>query len=265
MDLSTLCVYRETVARCFTRAQGALGDLCDALLTDLPARSFIDLAQAACFQRRWPSLYAALADGRVDRCALRRLFVETAPRSAAGQRLVLAIDASSIPRPEARTAPDRTLVHVPNLPAGCAPVRPGWAFSTVVALPTPVSSWTHILDNERIASTHTAVSVAAAQLTAVAPLLPERPIVLLDGGYGTASWVAATAQVPCDHLVRLTRIRVLHRPAPPPPGKRGAPRKDGPHRTPPPDPADQAPASRAGRRPGPRGPCLRAQDQLGAW
>ncbi len=227
MDLSTLRLYRERLARCFTRAQGALGDVCDALLTDLSARSLIDLTQAACFRRRWPSVYAALADGQVERPALQRLFVESAPRPAAGQRLVLAIDASSIARPEARTAPDRTLVHVPNLPAGCAPVRPGWAFSTVVVVPAPVSSWTHILDNRRIASTETAVSIAAQQLRELLPLLPERPIGLLDGGYGTVSWVTATAQLPLDHLVRITRIRMLSRPAPPPTGKRGAPRKDG--------------------------------------
>ncbi len=202
MDRSMLCLYREKLARCFTRAQGALGDLCDALLTDLSARSLIDLAQAACFQRRWSSVYAALADGQVDRPALQRLFVESAPRPAAGHRLVLAIDASSIARPEARTAPDRTLVHVPNLPAGRAPVRPGWAFSAVVVVPTPVSSWTHILDNQRIPSTATAVSVAAQQLRDLLPLLPERPIGLLDGGYGTVSWVKATAQLPVDQLVR---------------------------------------------------------------
>jgi len=227
MDLSTLRLYREKLARCFTRAQGALGDLCDALLTDLSARSLIDLAQAACFQRRWSSVDAALADGQVDRPALQRLFVESAPRPTAGQRLVLAIDASSIARPEARTAPDRTLVHVPNLPSGCAPVRPGWAFSTVVVVPTPVSSWTHILDNQRIPSTETAVSVAAQQLRDLLPVLPERPIGLLDGGYGTVSWVTATAHLPVDQLVRITRLRVLYRPAPPPSGKRGAPRKDG--------------------------------------
>jgi len=227
MDRSMLCLYREKLARCFTRAQGALGDLCDALLIDLSARSLIDLAQAACFQRRWSSVYAALADGQVDRPALQRLFVESAPRPAAGHRLVLAIDASSIARPEARTAPDRTLVHVPNLPAGCAPVRPGWAFSTVVVVPTPVSRWTHILDNQRIPSTATAVSVAAQQLRDLLPLLPERPIGLLDGGYGTVSWVKATAQLPVDQLVRITRIRVLYRPAPPRTGKQGAPRKDG--------------------------------------
>ena len=92
MELSTLRVYRETLTTCFTRARGALGDLCDALLTDLAARSLIDLAQAACFQRRWSSVYAALADEQVDRPALQRLFVDSAPRPGAGQRLVLAID-----------------------------------------------------------------------------------------------------------------------------------------------------------------------------
>ncbi len=254
MDLSTLHDYREKLSRCFTRAQGALGDLCDALLTDLSARSLIDVTQVACFQRRWPSVYAALADGQVDRPALQRVFVESAPRPAAGQRLVLAIDASSIARPEARTAPDRTLVHVPNLPPGCAPVRPGWSFSAVVVVPTPVSSWTHILDNQRIPSTDTAVSVAAQQLRELLPLLPERPSGLLDGGDGTVSWVTATAQLPIDQLVRITRLRVLYRPAPPPSGKRG-PRARTEHassaRIPPhmesPTPTGPAPMRRASR------------------
>jgi DDE superfamily endonuclease len=227
-----LVAYRQALYECFTRARAALCDLCDALATDPSARSFVELAQAPCFQRRWPSVYAALADGRIERAALRTLFVQSAPEPAAGVRLVLALDSSPIPRPYARTVADRTLVHVPAagqvLPPNTAPVRPGWAFSTLVVVPDPPSSWTHILDNQRIPSTQTATSVGAAQLAAVVPLLPARPIVLLDGGYGHARWVQATAAVRCDQLVRTAATRVLYRPPPPRTGKRGAPRKDGP-------------------------------------
>ncbi len=229
--MNTLRAYRHALYHCFTTARDALFDLSDALATHSSARTFIDLSQAPCFQRRWPSLYAALEDGRIDQSALRHLCVTTRPRPQPGARLVLALDASSIPRPYARTAADRTLVHQATtglvLPRGAAPVTPGWAFSTVVVVPDPVSSWTHILDNRRIRSTQTPVQVAAAQLAAVLPLLRERPICLLDGGYGTASWVQASAALPCDQLVRAAATRVLYRPAPPPTGKRGAPRKDG--------------------------------------
>lgn len=227
-----LVAFRQALYGCFSRARDALFDLCDALATDPSARSFVELALAPCFQRRWASVYEALEDGRIERPALRRLFVQSAPLPAPGARRVLALDSSPIPRPYARTVADRTLVHVPAagqvLPPHTAPVRPGWAFSTLVVVPDPTSSWTHILDNQRIPSEQTATTVGAAQLAAVVPLLPERPICLLDGGYGTAPWVQATADLRCDQLVRSARTRVLYRPAPPRTGTRGAPRKDGP-------------------------------------
>jgi hypothetical protein len=65
-------------------------------------------------------------------------------------------------------------------------------------------------------------------LAAVLPLLPERPVLVADGHDGTTAWVAATAALPCDQLVRAKRTAVLDRPAPPRTGKRGAPKKDGP-------------------------------------
>ncbi len=250
MDITTstpptaLSVYRRALYACFTRARDALFDLCDALATDPAARSFVELSQAPCFQRRWPSIYEALEDGQIERTALRALFQATAPRPAAGARTVLALDSSPIVRAYARTVPDRTLVHVPAagqvLPPHVAPVRPGWAFSTLVVVPPTPSSWTHILDTQRIPSDQTALTVGAAQLAAVVPTCTQeqeqeaagtgqgaRPLLLADGSYGTAGWVEATADLALDQLVRAASTRVLYRAAPPPTGKAGAPRKDG--------------------------------------
>ena len=141
MDYTKLEVYRHNLYHsCFTRAADALFDLCDALLTDGSARSFVELSQAASFQRAWPSLYQALQDGRIDRPALIRLFVDLLPQRMVGTRLVLGLDTSSILRPTAHTAPDRTLVYRANLPSDATPVGPGWSFSTLVVLPEPVSS-----------------------------------------------------------------------------------------------------------------------------
>ncbi len=230
--LTTLGAYRPALYRCFTRARDALFDLCDALATFPGARSFVELSQAPCFQRCWPSVYEALEDGRIDRTALRALCTDTAPRPTPGARQVRALDSSPIVRPYARTVPDRTLVHVPAagqvLPPHVAPVRPGWAFSTLVVVPAAPSSWTHILDNARIPSDQTALTVGAAQRAALVPTRTQeqereaagtgpgaRPLLLADGAYGTAGWVEATADLALDQLVRAASTRVLYRAAPP--------------------------------------------------
>lgn len=227
MDTTTLRDYRQALYACFTRAGDALFEVADALLTSPQPGAFIELSQAPGFRRGWPSLYAAFSDGQIGRTALRRLFARHAPRPAAGERLVLGLDTSPIHRPEADTFADRTLVYAPNLPSGVAPTRPGWAFSTLAVLPDPVSSWTYTLDNQRVPSTTTATALGAAQVAALLPLLSLRPVLVADGHYGTAKWVAATAAQPCDQLLRAKRTAVLYRPAPPPTGQRGAPRKDG--------------------------------------
>jgi hypothetical protein len=227
MDTTTLAAFRQGLYATFSRARDALFEVADALLTAPQPRSFVELSQAPGMQRRWPSCYAALADGRVDRAALRRLFARHLPPPAPGARLILALDTSPIHRPEADTLADRSLVYAPNAPPGAKPVLPGWACSTLVALPDPVSSWTYVLDNRRVPSAETATTVGAEQVTALLPLLPERPVLVADGHYGTAAWVGATAALPCDQLLRAKRTAVLYRPAPPRTGRRGAPRKDG--------------------------------------
>ena len=227
MDGSRLAAVRAAMVGCFRHARAALSDLCDALATDVSARSLIELADSPFFRRRWPSVYKALRRGRIDRAALCQVFAGSSPRPREGQRLVLALDVSPMPRVAARTAADRTLVHVPNMPRGAAPVLPGWQFSTLVVVPDPVSSWVHILDNVRVSSSETPTTVGAAQLLTMLPLLPKRPIVLLDGGYGTVTWLQATKDLQADQLIRIARNTVFSRAAPPPTGKRGRPRKDG--------------------------------------
>ena len=230
MDYTILQAFRQALYQCFTRAADALFDLVDALLTDPSARSFVELSQAASFQRAWPSLYEALEDGQIDRAALRRLFVTALPTPSTDRRLLLGLDTSSILRPDAVTSADRTLVYRSNLPKDATPVGPGFSFSTLVVLPDPVSSWTYVLDNRRVPSSATADMIGVEQLEAILPLLLERfgpPILVLDRHYSSAPWVLASADLPCDQLIRARRDRVLYRAAPPPTGKRGAPRKDG--------------------------------------
>jgi hypothetical protein len=224
MDCNTLADFRRTLYACFQKAGDALMNLVDALLTETPARSLAELSLSPCFERRWPSLYEALQDAKIDRAALHKLFAEHVRPPEPGQRLVLGGDASSILRVESKTARDRTYVHASNLPEGTKPVRPGWQFSTLSVLPEENSSWTFVLKNDRIASTATQASVMKDQLEQALPLLPQgnlRPIWLGDGYYGSYLFIERVADLPCDVLARFAKNRVLYREPMPAPAKPG--------------------------------------------
>src|SRR5258708_12446748 len=145
MYLNTLQSFRHEVYACLQRAGDALFEVADALLTDPSAQSLAELSLAPSFQRRWPSLYAAFADGRIDQQALSEIFARYLPLPADGERIWLGIDASSIQRPESKTARDRSVVYVPNLPQSSKPITYGWQFSAVVLFPPPANSCPHFL------------------------------------------------------------------------------------------------------------------------
>ncbi|MCX6380026.1 MAG: transposase [Armatimonadetes bacterium] len=227
MGFSTLSAFRLELYTCFLKSSDALMDTMDALLTDSTAKSFVELSLAPCFQRKWHSLYKAMKNGGVDRDALQKLFANYAPKTA--ERLVLAVDASSIPRPCSKTARDRTYVHASNLPEGSKPVVAGWQLSALVVLPEIPSSWTYTLSKQRIPSEKTQNEVATKQLEAVVPFLPEGSLLLADGGYGNVAFLRSTEGIPCDKLCRLAKNCVFY--AAPPPctekAKRGHPKWHG--------------------------------------
>ena len=215
MDSNTLSDFRCQVYNCFDRAGDALMDVCDALLTETRARSLAELTMSPFFRRNWPSVYEAFQDAEFERKALQKVFADYAPLPAKGQRLVLGGDASSILRPESRTARDRTYVHASNLPEGAKPVRPGWQFSELAVLPHKPSSWVYVLDNRRIPSHLTQGEVMAEQLREAAGLLAQRFLFLGDGYYGSETFRTLTVGIDCDILVRFAKNRVLYREPPP--------------------------------------------------
>lgn len=227
MDSDTLCAFRQRAYACFSRAADALMNVADALLTETRARSLAELSLSPFFGRRWPSLYEALQDAQIDRRALQALFADYAPVSEAPPRLVLGGDASSILRPHAPTARDRTYVHASNLPEGAKPVRAGWQFSELAVLPPERSSWVYVLDNRRIQSTATQAQVMADQLREARKRLAGRFLFLGDGYYGSQTFRTQTADIDCQVLVRFANNRVLYREPPPQTGGRGHPRWHG--------------------------------------
>jgi hypothetical protein len=221
MDFSTLADFRRKIYACFEHAADTLMNAADALLAETPARSLAELSLSPFFERRWPSLYEAFQDGKINRADLQKLFAEFAPNPTTGERLVVGGDASSILRVESKTARDRTYVHASNLPKGVKPVRPGWQFSEIAVLPNEQSSFVYVLDNRRIQSTSTQGQVMAEQLQEATERLLQRFLFLGDGYYGNQTFRDQTDKVPCDLLVRFSKNRLLYREPPPAPAKVG--------------------------------------------
>jgi hypothetical protein len=221
MDFSTLAEFRSYAYACLERAADALMNVSDALLTETPAQSLAELSLSPCFERRWPSIYAALQDGKIDRNALQKRFAQYAPVPQEGEHLVVGGDASSILRVQSPSVRDRTYVHAPNLPEAAKPVRPGWQFSELAVLPKEKSSWVYVLDNRRIPSTSTQAEVMFEQLRQARAFLLRAFLFLGDGYYGSAPLRTKTADIDCDVLVRFAKNRVLYRQPLPVTGKQG--------------------------------------------
>jgi hypothetical protein len=228
VNLNTLKAIRHQVYGCFEKSGDALMELADALSSEGAARSLPEVSLSPLFRRKWPSLYEALEDGRINEPGWSQVWTEALLREQQGP-VWLSVDSTSIARPESETSPDRGIIYVPNLPRAKRPVSAGWHFSTVMLLPATRSSWGAILAQRRIRSEETAVSVAIDQLEGLRDLLPAGACLLADRWYATGPFVAACQRLRLGALLRLKRNRKLYRPAPPPVvGKRGAPRKDGP-------------------------------------
>jgi hypothetical protein len=231
MDLSTLQDFRHEVYACLKRAKDALFNTVDALMTETQAQSFPELSLSPSFERQWPSLYEAFEDGKIDQKRLQKVFLKYLPPGHTGKRLILGVDATQIERPFSITSPDRTAMPIHNIPhtspKKSTAITFGWKYSTVTALPEKPSSWTFIIDQERVSSDKTDIQIAFEQLKKIVPQLSERPLVLLDRGYVSIWLWCKLSGLPIDVLGRLKCNQTFYKPAPPHTGKKGQPRKDG--------------------------------------
>lgn len=227
LQRNSLVSFRQALYdQVFARARDALFETLDALLLCPGLGSFVELALVPVFRRRWPSLYAALAAGALDRACLERTLLAQIP---ARQTLVAALDSTVWPHPQARTLPERQFY--PLAGAG-SPIVAGHGYSLLAWVAQPGSSWALPLAADRIGPAQTAAAVGAAQvrrLGEACQALPEPPLLVVpaDGGYGNRPFLGAVrGQRGLVVVVRLRRDRVLYR-APGPYGGRGRPRKHG--------------------------------------
>jgi Transposase DDE domain len=137
--------------------------------------------------------------------------------------IVMGIDHTPWPRPDAKTLKDRTYEHQGKTQNR---VAIGQGYSTIAWLPEKQSSWALPLRHERITSWESPMSKAAWQLKQVLKHCSQKVLVLLDREYGNAKWVLATAKLEADCVMRIRSNTCLWG-IPPAYSGRGRPRKHG--------------------------------------
>jgi hypothetical protein len=222
-SIETLEQFRKQTYDITGKGRDALFDLMDAVLTTPSVSSLVEFSLSPVFQRKWPSVYEAIQDGRPPRQALMKEYVKQIPEQ---ELLVIAGDHTAWSRPHAKTLQERTYEHQPQAMEGAKPITVGQGYSTIAWIPESQGSWALPLLHERITSFDKPIDKAANQLRQVAQEVNSRILYLGDSEYGCAPFVRQTADINCDKLLRLRPNRVLYQ-APGVYGGLGRPYKHG--------------------------------------
>lgn len=219
--------------RAFYRALGgwadALFELSDALLeASAPVGSVPALSLEPVFRRGHGSLYKALARGRVDEGRLRTALAAARP---ADWPAVFAVDASTWPRCDAETSPERGFYYHPSRHSAGQPIVAGWSYQWIAGLSFAPDSWTAPLDVARPLPAADVVDATLGQVRRVAERLgPDGPVPLFvfDAGYDPIALGAGLADARAAICVRIRGDRLFYAdPVPSPPGTVGRPRRHG--------------------------------------
>lgn len=217
--------FRGEFYGCLTARGDALFELTDALLcTDGPVRTLVGLALAPEHTRGHGALYGGLNQGRIDIARLRRALTGLPLPRAADGRLVLAVDVSPWLRPDAATSPDRSFCHTHGRGDQKHLMIPGWPYSVIAALETGRTSWTAILDAQRLNPGADVAAVTAVQVHDLVNRLIDagqwhegdpKIWIVVDAGYDVPRLAYLLWDLPVEVLGRLRSDRVMRRPAPP--------------------------------------------------
>jgi len=195
-----------------TQARDAQFELVDALLFSAPIRTFPDLSRSPAFRRQWPSVYAAVEDGRQDREWLERYLAWLVPSNGI---LIFPLDVTPWPHIAARTMPDRQYVHSGSDTGLGLPVVVAHPYSVLAWAPERNTSWAPPLSIRRVPSQKTDIGVGVEQVKQLCcdrrqEMLDALHLIVADGKYGNHSFLGALKQEPCGVLARMRCDRVLH-------------------------------------------------------
>jgi len=208
--LALLSAFRASAYAAFGRRRDALFELCDTLLATGPTSSLPLLSVQPLHQRRWGSLYGALADGQVSSRSLEQLL---ANHPLAGGEPIYAVDVSVWPRCDAETSPERALYYHASRHSAGQPIVAGWAYSWIAQVGFARESWTAPLRVRRLRPQENANAVAAEQIAAFLPHLQADdplPWFLFDAGYDPVQLTQALGDTPAAMLVRLRSGRCFY-------------------------------------------------------
>jgi hypothetical protein len=218
-----LAEFRRAFHASLTRRADALFELTDAVLcADGPVMSLPELSLVGVHRRGHGALYQALRRGRIEVARLRvTLAGLPLPRRGDGQ-LMVAVDVTPWPRPDAECSPQRLHCHRPCRCDGRRQTIPGWPYSVIAALEPGRGSWTAPLDAMRIGPDDDVTELTATQLrdltqrlTAVGHWQAGDPplLVVLDSGYDVVRLTWLLRDLPLRLLGRVRADRVLYGPA----------------------------------------------------
>jgi Transposase DDE domain len=208
--LATLAAFRAATYTAFGRRRDALFELCDTLLTTGPVPSLPLLCVQPQHQRRWGSLYDALAVGQISASALEHLLSN---HPLAGGEPLYAVDVSVWPRCDAETSPERALYYHASRHSAGQPIVAGWAYSWIAQVGFARESWTAPLRVRRLRPQENANVVAAEQIKAFLSHLPgdaPLPWFLFDAGYDPVQLTQALGETPAAILLRLRSGRCFY-------------------------------------------------------
>jgi hypothetical protein len=213
-NYENLITFRQALyTQGLTRARDAQFELLDALLLSPPIQSFPQLSLNPVFRRRWPSLYAALMEGRQNVEWLEHYLSHQVPWEGTH---VFAVDESAWPHPSANVLPDRQYVQSGNPSTDGQKLVVGHSYSALTWIAETRSSWALPLSMRRVSSSQVAGEVAVKQ---VKQLLATRRavggnglnVVVADGRYGNHYFLGPLRDEPnCAVIVKLRRNRVLY-------------------------------------------------------
>lgn len=228
-QFNNLIEFRQTVYdQVLTRARDVQFELVDALLLSAPIHSFPELSRSPVFRRQWPSVYAAIEDGRQDREKLERYLPQLVPKTGI---LIFSLDTTAWPHSDARTMVDRQFVHSGSDTGLGAPVVIGHPYSILAYAPERNSSWAPPLSIRRVVSEQTDIQIGVEQVkqwcrNRQAEMLETLHLIVADGKYGNHSFLGPLKDEPCAVLARMRCDRVLYQ-APGEYGGKGRPRLHG--------------------------------------
>ena len=240
--ITTLAGFRTGLHQCWTSWPDAAFELTDTVLCmPSPVASVPALSLEPAFRRSHGSLYKALARGEVDDEAMRELLVEHRP---SGWPLVFAVDASTWPRCDAETSPQRGFYYSASKHSAGQPIVAGWSYQWITQLDWAADSWTAPMDARRIPVGSDTTTVTVAQVSDLTRrlhhgLIQDRqpgsdhtaagvPMFVFDAGYDPIALTHELGDVAATIVVGIRDDRVFYTdPAPTEPGTIGRPRRHG--------------------------------------